>query len=112
MLCQIELESKGYGIKNSILNLIKQLSCTLDATIVLKYTNPRRALLLLVSKQNLKPSFSASNTPRIVKNGLQLRKSWPPKVKGVKNSKKQTIENYKGQFLNTQKVPFTLFCCY
>jgi hypothetical protein len=30
----------------------------------------------------------------------------PPKVKGVKNSKKQTIEDFKGQFLNTQKVPF------
>jgi hypothetical protein len=26
-----------------------------------------------------------------------------PKVGGVKNSKKQTIENYKGQFPNTSK---------
>jgi hypothetical protein len=41
--------------KNSILNLITQLSCTLDATIVLEYTSSRRALLFVVSKQNLKP---------------------------------------------------------
>jgi hypothetical protein len=33
ILCQIELESKRYGIKSSILNLINQLSCTLDAII-------------------------------------------------------------------------------
>jgi hypothetical protein len=32
--------------------------------------------------------LSASNAPRIVKNGLQMTKLWPPKVKGVKNSKK------------------------
>jgi hypothetical protein len=37
-----------------------------------------------------------------------MRKLWPPKVKGVKNSKK-TIEHYKGQFLNTHKVPFMFF---
>jgi hypothetical protein len=34
---------------------------------------------------------------------------WSPKVKGVKNSEKQTIEHYKGGFLNTHKVPFMLF---
>jgi hypothetical protein len=33
----------------------------------------------------------------------------PPQVKGVKNSEKQTIEHYKGWFLNTQKVPFMFF---
>jgi hypothetical protein len=38
-----------------------------------------------------------------------MRKLWSPKVKGVKNSQKKTIEHYKGQFLNTQKVPFMLF---
>jgi hypothetical protein len=32
-----------------------------------------------------------------------------PKVKGVKNLEKKTIEHYKGQFLNTQKVIFMLF---
>jgi hypothetical protein len=30
ILSQIELEAKGYGIKNSIANLMNQLSCTLD----------------------------------------------------------------------------------
>jgi len=33
-----------------------------------------------------------------------MRKLWAPKVKGVKNSKKQTIEHYKGWFLNTQNI--------
>jgi hypothetical protein len=36
-----------------------------------------------------------------------MRKLWSPKVKGVRNSKK-TIEDYKGWFLNTQKIPFML----
>jgi hypothetical protein len=43
IVSQIELEAKGYGIKNSIAKLMNQLSCTLDATIVLKYTNQGRA---------------------------------------------------------------------
>jgi hypothetical protein len=41
-----------------------------------------------------------------------MRKLWPPKVKGVINSKKIKIEQYKRQILNTQKVPFMLFCYY
>jgi hypothetical protein len=32
-----------------------------------------------------------------------MRKLWPPKVKGAKNSKKQITEHYKGQFSNTSK---------
>jgi hypothetical protein len=56
ILSQIELEAKGYGIKHSIANIMNQLSCILDVTNVLKYNNQGRALLLLVSKQNLKPS--------------------------------------------------------
>jgi subtilase family serine protease len=36
---QIELETKGYGIKNSIANLKNQLSYTSDATNVLEYTS-------------------------------------------------------------------------
>jgi hypothetical protein len=35
ILCQIELEAKGYGIKNFIANLMNQLNYTLDATTVL-----------------------------------------------------------------------------
>jgi hypothetical protein len=56
ILSWIELEAKGYGIKNSITNFMNQLNCTLHATNVLKYSNEGRALLLLVSKQNLKAS--------------------------------------------------------
>jgi hypothetical protein len=43
LLSQIELEAKGYGIKNSIANFMNQLSCTLDATNVLEYINQGRA---------------------------------------------------------------------
>jgi subtilase family serine protease len=57
ILSQIELETKGYGIKNFIANLMNQLSCTLDATNVLEYSSQGKVLLILVSKQNLKPSF-------------------------------------------------------
>jgi hypothetical protein len=56
ILSQIELEAKGYGLKHSIANLMNQPSCTLDATTVLKYNSQEKVLLLLVSKQNLKPS--------------------------------------------------------
>jgi hypothetical protein len=45
---------------------------------------------------------------KIIKNEIKLRKLWPPKVEGVKNSKKQTTKCYKGWFLNTQKL---LLCC-
>jgi hypothetical protein len=65
-----------------------------------------------VSKQNLSPPLGTSNTLKIVKNKLEMKKLWSPKVKGVKNLEKKTIEHYKGRFLNTLKVPFTLFFCY
>jgi len=56
ILSQIELKAKEYGIKNSIVNFMNQFSCALDATNVLEYSSQGRVLLLLVSKQNLKPS--------------------------------------------------------
>jgi hypothetical protein len=56
ILSRIELETKGYGIKNSIANFMNRFNYTLDTTNVLKYSIHVRALLLLVSKQNLKPS--------------------------------------------------------
>jgi hypothetical protein len=83
ILRQIELGAKGYGLKHSIANLMNQPSCTLNATTVLEHTNQGRALLLLVSKQNLSPPLGASNTLKIVENRLELRKLWPSKVKGV-----------------------------
>jgi hypothetical protein len=39
ILSQIELEAKGYGIKNSIANFMNQFSCTLDSTNVLEYSS-------------------------------------------------------------------------
>jgi len=56
ILSQIELEAKGYGIKNSIANLMNQPSCTSNATNVLEYSNQGKVQLILVSKPNLKPS--------------------------------------------------------
>jgi hypothetical protein len=56
ILSRIELETKGYGIKISIANFINCLSCTLDTTNVLEYNRKGSDFLLLVSKQNLKPS--------------------------------------------------------
>jgi hypothetical protein len=91
ILSQIELEAKGYGIKYSIANLMNQLSCTSNATNVLEYSSQGRVELILMSKQNLKPSSWCIYTIRIVKNGLEMRKLWSPKVKGVRNSRK-TIE--------------------
>jgi len=39
ILSQIELEAKGYQIKNSIINFMNQFNCTLDAINVLEYSN-------------------------------------------------------------------------
>jgi hypothetical protein len=69
-----------------------------------------RAPLLLVSKQNLNPS-SWHITLTILKNGLEMRKLKYLEVKRVKNSKKQTIEHYKDQFPNIQKILCMLFYC-
>jgi hypothetical protein len=55
ILSRIDLEAKGYGIKNSIANFMNQLSCTLNASNVLEYSSHGRTLLLLVSKKKLKP---------------------------------------------------------
>jgi hypothetical protein len=56
ILNQIEFEAKGYGLKHSIANLMKQPNCTLDVSTVLDYTSQGSALFLLVWKENLKPS--------------------------------------------------------
>jgi hypothetical protein len=45
----------------------------------------------------------------MVENRLEMRKLSPPKVKGVKNSKKQITKHYKSQFSNTQKIPRMLY---
>ncbi len=42
ILSQIELEAKGYGIKNSIENFMNQFGCTLDPINVLEYSSHGR----------------------------------------------------------------------
>ncbi len=39
-------------------------------------------------KKNLKPSYCAFKALKIIKNEIKLKKLWPLKVEGVKNSKK------------------------
>jgi hypothetical protein len=56
ILSQIEFEAKGYGLKHSIANLMKQPNCTLDVSIVSYYTSQGSVLFLLVCKTKLKPS--------------------------------------------------------
>jgi hypothetical protein len=46
--------------------------------------DPRGGLHSNVQKNSNPSSF---DTLTIVENGLKMRKLWPPKVKGVKNSK-------------------------
>ncbi len=100
------LEANGYGLKHSIANLMNQPSCTLDATTVLKYNSQGRALLLLVSTQNLKPSswhiWRNKNHWKQIRNEKVMA---PQSKGGQKNSRKQ----YWGRFLNTQKVHFMFF---
>jgi len=64
-------------------------------------------------QKKLQPLFLAAyDTLTIFEKGLEMRKLQPPKVKGVKNSKNQATQHYQNQFLNTQKNPCMLLCCY
>ncbi len=56
------------------------------------------------------PPLGASDTLTIVENALEMRKLQPPKVKGMKNAKKQTIKSYQSQFPNTQAILCMLLC--
>jgi hypothetical protein len=50
--------------------------------------DPRGASIICsVENKTWTPPIDISNTLKIIKNGIKLRKLWPPKVKGVKNSK-------------------------
>jgi hypothetical protein len=61
-----------------------------------------RALFFLVSQPNLNASswgiWRTKNCPKLIRNE-KIMVPWPPKVEGVKNSKK---------FLNTQTILFML----
>ncbi len=97
ILNQIELEAKEYVIKNSITNLMNQVSCTSDATNVLEYSSQGRVLLILVSKQNSKPSSWPIYHNKNYKKWIRNEKVMVPQSKGGQKFKK-TIEHYKGQF--------------
>jgi hypothetical protein len=75
-------------------------------------SDPRARFCVGVWKKTWTPCLGASNTLIIVKNGLKWKSYGPPKVKGVKNKKIQTIEYYKGRFPNTQNIPCMLLYCY
>jgi len=92
---QIKLEAKGYGIKNSITNLMNQLSCTLDATTILEYTSHGMALLLLVSKQNLKPSSWRILHTKNCRKQIKNEKVMAPQSKGGQELKKKPLNTTK-----------------
>jgi hypothetical protein len=48
-----------------------------------------------VFKQISSLSFGTFNTLKIVENKLEMRKLWPPKLKGVKNSKQKPLNTIK-----------------
>jgi hypothetical protein len=62
ILSQIELEAKGYGIKNSIANLMKQLSYTLDATNILEYSSQGKGFIGSGVQKKLETLFLAHLT--------------------------------------------------
>jgi len=75
-----------------------KLSCNqvvIKGTITLKHLGQARSKgttpLFLVFKQNLTPSIRASRALRIIRNGIKLRKLWPPKVEGVKTPKNKPL---------------------
>jgi len=51
--------------------------------------DPRGGSILLVFKQNLNPSYWCIWCTKIIKSKLKLRKLQPPKVEGIKNSKRK-----------------------
>jgi hypothetical protein len=63
-----------------------------------------------MSKQNLNPSsWPIWHTNNNLQKRIRNEKVLHPKVKGIKNLKKnQTTEHYKGSFSNTQKIPCML----
>jgi hypothetical protein len=62
-----------------------------------------------VFKENLNPFIGASGALKIIKNGIELRKLWPLKVEGVKNSKKKPPNATKTSSHIPKKF---LVCCF
>jgi len=65
--------------------------------------DPRGGLCCLWCPNKTSTLLLVHLTLTIIENGLEMRKLWPPKVKGGQELKKQTTKHYKGWFLNTQK---------
>jgi len=61
-----------------------------------------------VFKQNLTPFIGAFRALKIIKNEIELKKLWAPKVKGVKNSKKKPLNVTKTSSQTPKKI---LVCC-
>jgi hypothetical protein len=51
-----------------------------------------------VFEQNLNPSYGTFGALKIVKNGIELKKLWPPKIEKVKKSKKKPLNVIKVNF--------------
>jgi hypothetical protein len=89
IVCKIGLEAKRYGIEKFIINI---------TNLVAHYNNyyirvdwPRECSIAFDVETKLEPlMLGTSNTSTIIENELEMRKLWPPKVKGVNNSKKKT----------------------
>jgi hypothetical protein len=68
--------------------------------------------LFLVSKQNLSPSIGASQALKIAKNGIKLKKLWPPKVEGSQIQKNKPSNVIKASSQTLKKNPCMFFYCY
>jgi hypothetical protein len=49
-----------------------------------------------------------SGALKIIKNGIELRKLWPPKVEGVKNSKKKPLNVTKASLQTPKKSSYVV----
>jgi hypothetical protein len=70
-----------------------------------------RGLVVFGVQTKLEPfllALHASDALKIVKNGLELRKLKPPKVKTSRTQKKQTTKHYKAHSKSLKKL---LVCC-
>ncbi len=111
----MRFKDKTYGLNLLVhfwLQIELQLSCNYNILVFKVIRSKDKAPFFLMSKKNLNPLNGLFNSLKIIKSGTNLRKLWAPKVDRVKNSKKKNVECYKGWFLNTQKIPYMLFCCY
>jgi hypothetical protein len=92
------LESKGYEIKNSILISLTNLVAHYMQLIYQNIPAQGGLYCFWCPNKTSSPLLSTSNMLKNVKNILQMRKLWPPKVKGVNNSKKKPLKTTKADF--------------